>query len=178
MSSLTETDKNVPAWAPSPSNHMQNPLKGPREMPLEVLLADDHAAFREELKVLLKREGFQVAGEAANGQEALKLAGKLLPDLAILDVAMPVLNGLEAARKMAQVSPGTKIILLSVHSEAHYVVEAFRAGASGYLLKRRVPEELLQAIRIVSEGRCFLCSGAACSVLQAFLAKPKPAKTG
>lgn len=143
-------------------------------MPIRILVADDHATFRQKLKALLKREGFAVVGEASDGQEAVKLARELHPDVALLDFAMPVLNGVDAARKMLRASPGTKTILLTVRGETHYILEAFRAGMSGYVLKRRLSEELPQAIHAVSEGRTYLCAGASHILVQALLDRTKP----
>ncbi len=104
-------------------------------MPTRVLLADDHTLIRESLKVLLERQGFQVVGEASNGQETLHCAEKTKPEVAILDISMPVLNGVDAARELKRSSPSTKIILLTQHDEDQYVTEVLRAGAKGYVLK-------------------------------------------
>ncbi|MBI4390888.1 MAG: response regulator transcription factor, partial [candidate division NC10 bacterium] len=106
-------------------------------MPLRVLLADDHQIVRQGLKALLEREGFDVAAEASDGLEAVRLARDLQPDVAVLDIAMPLLNGLDAAREVLQGSPRTKAILLTMHAEDHYVLEALRAGVSGYVLKTK-----------------------------------------
>lgn len=146
-----------------------------KKMALQILLADDHATFRQSLRALLEREGFTIVGEACDGREALKLARECRPDVAVLDLAMPVLNGLDAAREMPRVCPATKTILLTAHFEIHYILEAFRSGISGYVVKRRASEELVRAITEISHGRTYLCALAAHSVLQAYMAKNEPA---
>src|SRR5260370_32151616 len=98
-------------------------------MPTRILLADDHGLIRQGLKVLLERQGFQVVCEASDGQEALRLAAKDKPDVAIIDISMPVMNGVDAAREMTKLSPKTKVILLTQHDEDQYVTEALRARA-------------------------------------------------
>src|SRR5260370_26533665 len=98
-------------------------------MPIQVILADDHQIVRQGLKVLLEREGFKIVGEASNGQEAVQLAQKFQPDVAVLDLAMPILNGLDAAREIQRVSPKTKTILLTMHTESHYIFEGLQLGA-------------------------------------------------
>src|SRR5437870_4627199 len=97
-------------------------------MPIRVLLADDHQMVRQALKALLEREGFQVSGEADDGAQAIKLAAELRPDVAVLDVAMPVLSGLDAAQAIKRVSPKTKVILLNIHQTAWLVRSAIRRG--------------------------------------------------
>lgn len=140
-------------------------------MPLRILLAEDHLMVRQGLRALLEREAFEVAGEAADGHQAVRLAQDLRPDVAILDLAMPLLNGLDAAREILKVSPSTKIILLTVHTEDQYVLEALRARVKGYVLKTQVAEDLLQAIREVLRGSTYLSPGISQAVVEAFLAK-------
>jgi len=100
-------------------------------MTIRVVLADDHQLVRQGLKALLEREGFQVAGEASDGQEALRLVPNVCPDVAIFDISMPILNGLDAARELKKSSPRTKTILLTRHDEDQYVTEALRARREG-----------------------------------------------
>src|SRR5207244_11458487 len=100
-------------------------------MPIRVVLADDHALVREGLKALLEREGFQVVGEASDGQEAVRVVPSLRPDVAILDIGMSILNGVDAAREIQKVSPKTKIILLTRHDEDQYVTVSLRASDTG-----------------------------------------------
>src|SRR5207244_403831 len=97
-------------------------------MPTRVLLADDHALIRQGLKALLEKQGIQVVTEASDGQEAVRLAEKAQPEVAILDITMPVLNGVDAARELIKSTPKTKVILLTQHDEDQYVTEALRAG--------------------------------------------------
>ena len=140
-------------------------------MSLHILLADDHLIVRQGLKVLLEREGFNVVGEASDGREAVRLAQELCPDIALLDLTMPLLNGIDAGRAMIQASPKTKIVLLTMHTEDHYVLEALRAGIKGYILKTKAAEELVEAIQEVSRGKLYLTPGVSEAVVQAYLAK-------
>ncbi len=140
-------------------------------MPLRILLADDHLIFRQSLKGLLEREGFQIIGEAADGQEAVRRARDLSPDVAVLDLAMPLLNGLDAAREIVRASPRTRPILLTMHTEDPYVMEALRAGIKGYVLKTQPSTDLVQAIQEVSRGRIYLSPGISRTVVDAYLAK-------
>lgn len=140
-------------------------------MSLHILLADDHLIVRQGLKMLLEREGFDVVGEACDGREAVRLAQELSPDIALLDLAMPQLNGVDAGRAILQSSPKTKVILLTMHTENHYVLDALRAGIKGYVLKTKASEELVQAIQEVSLGKLYLTPGVSEVVVQAYLAK-------
>jgi len=123
------------------------------------------------LKGLLEREGLQVVGEAADGQEAIRRARDLSPDVAVLDLAMPLLNGLDAAREIVRASPRTRPILLTMHTEDPYVMEALRAGIKGYVLKTQPSTDLVQAIQEVSRGRIYLSPGISRTVVDAYLAK-------
>ena len=140
-------------------------------MSLHILLADDHPIVRQGLKVLLEREGFTVVGEASDGREAVRLAQELYPDIALLDLTMPLLNGIDTGRAILQTSPKTKIVLLTMYAEDHYVLEALRAGIKGYVLKTKAAEELVQAIQEVSRGKLYLTPGVSEAVVQAYLAK-------
>jgi len=137
----------------------------------EILLADDHLVVRQGLKVLLESEGFSVVGEASDGREALQLAQNLRFDVAVLDLAMPLLNGIDAGRAILQACPKTKVVLLTMHTEDHLILEALRAGIKGYVLKSKATEELVEAIQEVSRGRLYLTPGASETVVQAYLAK-------
>ena len=111
-------------------------------MSVPVLLADDHRIVRESLKPILEREGFQVVAEAADGREAVRLAGELRPDVAVLDVGMPLLNGLDAARAIHQACPRTRTIILTMHPEDAYVLQALQWGVRGYVLKSQAVADL------------------------------------
>jgi two-component system response regulator NreC len=120
---------------------------------VKILLADDHAIVRQGLKLILSAHpDLEVVGEAANGREAVELANKLRPDLVLMDVQMPELNGIEATRQMVAANPRTRILVLSMHKEAVYVREILRAGARGYILKDAIDTELLNAVRSVANG--------------------------
>jgi DNA-binding NarL/FixJ family response regulator len=125
-------------------------------MPLRVLLADDHVVVRQGLRALLERAGFEVVGEAGDGQEAIRLAGELDPDVAVLDVAMPLLNGIDAARGITKASPRTKTVLLTMYAQGRIVLEGLRAGVRGVVVKSRAIEELLRAIQTVCKGDRYL----------------------
>jgi two-component system, NarL family, response regulator NreC len=140
-------------------------------MPIQILLADDHPIVRQGLKAILEREGFKVVGEASNGHEAVGLATQLKPDVAVLDLTMPLMNGIGAAREIVKALPKTKVVLLTMHTEDQYVLEAIRGGIRGYVLKTRAAEELVQAIRDVSKGLTFLSSGVSEAIVDAFLGR-------
>jgi two-component system response regulator NreC len=123
---------------------------------VRILLADDHTVIRQGLRLLLEREaGFQVVGEAADGRQAIEIAESTRPDVAILDLAMPNLNGVEAARQISHRWPSTAIVILSMHSDESYLLQALKAGARAYLLKDSADAELIAAIRAVQEGKGF-----------------------
>ncbi|MBV9037281.1 MAG: response regulator transcription factor [Acidobacteriaceae bacterium] len=120
---------------------------------INILLADDHTIVRQGLKLILSAHpDLRVVGEAANGKEAVELAAKLKPDIVLLDVAMPELNGIEATRKMVEANSRLRVLVLSMHKEAVYVREILRAGARGYILKDAIDTELLSAVRSVARG--------------------------
>jgi DNA-binding NarL/FixJ family response regulator len=121
-----------------------------------VVLADDHPIFRQGLRSLLEKEGFSIVGEGADGFEATKLAEKFHPDVMVLDFSMPRLNGLDAAKEIQRISPRTKVILLTVHREEQYVLEAMAAGVKGYVLKSEAATGLVDAIREVYRGNAYL----------------------
>ncbi len=145
-------------------------------MPIRIVLADDHVLVRQSLKSLLEREGFQVAGEASDGQEALRQVRSLQPDIAVMDISMPTLNGLNAAREMTRSSPKTKTILLTQHDENQYVSEALEAGVKGYVLKSQVASDLLLAIRQVLCGQVYLSPGVSRAVMEAYHSKSEKSK--
>ena len=124
--------------------------------PITVLLSEDHMIVREGLRALLKLEDdIKVVGEAENGRQAVALASKLCPDVVVMDIAMPLLNGLEATRQILQTTPSTKILMLSAHSDDAYVEQVMALGASGYLIKQTAAHILPEAIRAVHKGGTF-----------------------
>ena len=127
---------------------------------MKIVLADDHVLVRQGLKSLLEQSGFQIVGEASDGQEAINLVKELRPEIAVLDLGMPILNGVDAAREIIKSMGGqTKVILLTMYTEHSYVVAALDAGVSGYVLKSRAATGLLEAIRVVQEGDVYLSPG-------------------
>jgi two-component system response regulator NreC len=140
-------------------------------MPIRIVLADDHSLVRQGLKSLLEREGFQVVGEASDGQEVLQHVKSHQPDIAIMDISMPILNGLNAARELTHSFPKVKTILLTQHDEDQYVSEALQAGVKGYVLKSQVASDLLQAIQQVSRGQVYLSPGVSRAVMEAYRSK-------
>jgi DNA-binding NarL/FixJ family response regulator len=124
---------------------------------VRILLADDHAMLRDGVRMVLESHpGFEVVGTADNGRDAVRLAEELRPDIAVLDVAMPEINGLEATRAIIESSPETSVVVLSMHEGEEYLREALRAGASGYVLKRAAAKELVGAINAVRRGESYL----------------------
>jgi len=140
-------------------------------MVTRVLLADDHALVRHGLRSLLEKEAFQVMGEVSDGQEAVRQAATGRPDVAVLDISMPLMNGLEAARELKKCSPLTKVILLTRHDEPQYVTEALRAGVKGYVLKSQAATDLVQAIQQVCAGGVYLSPNISRAVVEAYLSK-------
>jgi len=125
-------------------------------MPLRVLVADDHAMVRAGFRALLTAAGFEVSGEAVNGQEAVRLARELKPDIALLDVSMPVMNGLDAGREIQREHKDTHVVLLTMHAEDHLMAAALRAGIRAYVLKSQATEDLLLAMRAVARRQLYL----------------------
>jgi len=142
-------------------------------MPVRIVLADDHQIVRQGLRALLVREGFQVLAEGANGTEAVKLAAELKPDVVILDLTMPLLNGLDAGRQILRARPETRVVLLTMHAEEHQIAEALRIGIRAYLLKTQAAEDLVQAIRAVMSGQTYLSPGISSLVVKGFLSCPQ-----
>jgi two-component system, NarL family, response regulator NreC len=140
-------------------------------VPLQILLVDDHEIVREGLKSLLEHKNLAVVGDVSDGRLAVQLARELRPDIAVFDYSMPLMNGLEAAREVQRVSPSTKTILLTMHTEDRYVFEALRAGIRGYVVKTQAAADLIRAIHEVSRGQIYLSPGVSRAVVEAFLAK-------
>lgn len=141
-------------------------------MSIRVLVADDHTIVRNGLRAMIeKKPGLAWAGEAANGREAVERCATLRPDVAVLDITMPVLNGIDACRRIVQDCPNTKVIGLSMHTDRRYVAEMLGAGASGYVLKEAAFEELHRAVQVVHEGRTYLSPTIAGQVVEGYLEK-------
>jgi len=126
---------------------------------ITVLLADDHANFRKSLKLLVELDGdIKVVGEAKNGREAVQLTMSLHPAVVVMDLAMPLLNGLEATRQIMETSPATRVLILSAHPDPEYIKQAVIFGASGYLIKQSSAQVLAHAVREVLKGNSFFCA--------------------
>ncbi len=123
--------------------------------PIRILLADDHTVVRKGLRLLLESAGMNVVADAADGRETVALCEQLTPDVVVMDVAMPTLNGIEAARQISAKVPQAAIVFLSMHSDEGYVLRALKAGARAYLLKDSAEHDLIHAIQAVSEGKAF-----------------------
>jgi DNA-binding NarL/FixJ family response regulator len=136
---------------------------------IRLLLADDHALFRQGVRRLLEGvDDIEVIGEAESGAQTVQSVADLTPDIVLLDVAMPGMSGIEAARLIKSASPRTGIIMLTVHSDAEFLFEAIKAGAMGYLLKDSTPEEVIRAIRVVHSGEGLLDPMMAAKVMREF----------
>jgi DNA-binding NarL/FixJ family response regulator len=133
---------------------------------IRILLADDHAVVRQGFKMILGAQAdMEIVGEAANGREAVELAGRLKPDIVVMDVAMPELNGIEATRRLAEAAPHVRVLALSMHKDSVYVRETLRAGARGYLLKDSGANDLVAAVRAVASGEGYLSPAVSNAVL-------------
>jgi two-component system response regulator NreC len=133
---------------------------------IKILLADDHALVRHGFRMILSAQpDMEIVGEAGNGREAVELAQKLKPDVVVMDVAMPELNGIEATRRIIELAPRARVLALSMHKDAVYVREILRAGARGYLLKDSADADLIAAVRAVAKGEGYLSPGVSDAVL-------------
>jgi two-component system, NarL family, response regulator NreC len=135
-----------------------------------VLLADDHSVVRQGLRVWLERSGYvQVVGEAADGREAVTLAERLEPDVVIMDIAMPLLNGIDATAQIMRRNPDTKVIILSMHADESYILRALGAGAKGYLLKESTETDVLPAVGSVRDGKPYFTPSIARVLLEDYV---------
>jgi DNA-binding NarL/FixJ family response regulator len=138
--------------------------------PIRILIADDHTLMRDGLRSLLTgRADVEVVGEASDGRQAVQLAQELCPDIVLMDVAMPLLNGLEATRQIKTYCPQVYVLILSMHDNEEYVREVLAAGASGYLLKQAATDELVSAIQAVARGEAYLSPSITRYVLDVFI---------
>ncbi len=127
-------------------------------MPIKVFLADDHAVVREGLRFILEAQGdIIVVGEATNGRQAVRQAQQLNPDVVVMDIAMPELNGIETTYQIRETCPSTEVVILSMYSTSEHIFRALQAGALGYVLKESAGEEIVKAVRVVHGGRHYLC---------------------
>jgi two-component system, NarL family, response regulator NreC len=139
-------------------------------MKLKVLIADDHGVVRKGLRLLLEQyPEIDVAGEAANGREVVKLATELSPDIVLMDIAMPLLNGIEAAEQIRKGNSRIGVIMLTMHADESYVLRALNAGVKGYLLKESAEDDLLRAVRAVSEGKPFFSPAITQTLLEDYM---------
>jgi DNA-binding NarL/FixJ family response regulator len=139
-------------------------------MSVTVVLGDDHPLVRQGVRRLLEGREFEVLGEASDGLEVIELAKRWHPDIILLDLSMPTLNGIGAVRELSRVVPASKVIILTMHTEEHYILEALRAGVKGCVSKTQAPEHLLQAIREVCRGGMYLSPSVSGVVVQGYLA--------
>jgi DNA-binding NarL/FixJ family response regulator len=143
---------------------------------IRVLIADDHTIVRQGLRALLEAaDDIDVIGEASDGRAAVELAGKVLPDVLILDIAMPGLNGIEATRQMTKRYPQVRVIVLTVHSAEEYILQALRAGAVGYVVKQAAVEELILGVRAVFRGESFLSPSISKKVVDEYIRRAEGA---
>lgn len=140
-------------------------------MPIRIVLADDHQVVRQGLKVLLEQKGCTVVGEASDGHATVQLVKQLHPEVVVMDLGMPLLNGIDAAREIRKALPKTPTIMLTMHAEEQYVLEALRAGVRGFVLKSEAATDLIRAIQEVVGGSTYLSPRVSKSVVQAYLNK-------
>ncbi|HYF25868.1 MAG TPA: response regulator transcription factor [Baekduia sp.] len=140
---------------------------------MRILIADDHGVVRGGLRLLLDRQpDMEVVAEAADGAEAVASAVRVRPDVCVLDVSMPKLTGLQAAREIKSLVPGTTVLVLSMHDDEQYLFEALKSGAGGYVLKKEADTSLVEAVRAVHRGEPFLTNDAQRSLVRAWLDDP------
>lgn len=136
-------------------------------MAIRILLADDHKIMRQGLRSLLEKEqDFEIIAEAANGEEALEIACRLRPNVVIMDVAMPILNGIQCTHRIRESAPDVKIVALTIHKDKNYLTGMLQAGTSGYLLKDCAAEELVHAVRVAANGKAYVSPEVAPLIIQ------------
>ena len=141
---------------------------------IRILVVDDHAIMRDGIRALLGlHDDIEVVGEASEGKEAVEKAQELTPDVVIMDIAMPRMDGLEATRRIRKKSPKMKVLVLTQHDNKEYMLSVIKAGASGYILKRALGSELVSAIRAVQQGDSFLYPSAAAALIEDYLQHPR-----
>ncbi len=143
--------------------------KRQRDMPLRVLIAEDHAVIADGMRHLLAARDFEVVAAARDGAEAVRLAAELKPDLILLDIVMPQMNGIDAAREIVRRNPEARVIMLSMHSDSERVYESLQVGARGYVLKRDLANDLVEAMRLVASGGRYLSPSVTDTVITDYL---------
>lgn len=140
-------------------------------MNIKVIIADDHSVVRDGMKAVIDRKGkdIEIIGEASNGREVLDMAKKKPADIYILDISMPILNGIEATERLVKMDPNNKVIIFSIHDDRHLVEKALKSGAKGYILKESATEEVIRAIHEVYRGNCFLSPKISKYVIRGFI---------
>lgn len=139
---------------------------------LRILLADDHTLVRSGIRALLEAQpDIEVVGEADDGREALRLARELIPDIAIIDIAMPELNGIDTLRQIFEACPNIKVLACSMYSDLPYIVQSLRLGACGYLMKNSAKDDLIRAVQAAKAGKCFLSLDATTQLVEGFVRK-------
>jgi RNA polymerase sigma factor (sigma-70 family) len=142
---------------------------------IHVLLADDHDILRQGLKMLLSmQQEMQVVGEARTGREAVAMAQELMPDVVVMDITMPDMDGLEACQVIRSQQPATQVLMLTMHESEEYFLQALRMGAAGYLVKKAAPSDLQMAINSIAQGGAFLYPGLAKALIRSYIASPTP----
>jgi len=139
-----------------------------------ILIIDDHPLFREGLKSIIARNpGFEVVGDAGNGRKGLRMARELKPDLVVMDISLPDKSGIDITRGIRSILPETYVMIVSMHSKINYISEAFRAGASGYVVKDSAADRLIQGLKAVSRGECYLDSSLSHKVVKKLMEFPE-----
>lgn len=140
---------------------------------LRIVLVDDHAIVRQAIRFILQREGFEVVGEASDGEQAVKMCGELQPHIAVMDLSMPLLNGIDAAREILKDCPNTRVVILTEHAHERYLAECLHLGVKGYVLKGDTGEQLVEALHAVSRDETYVVPSLSQSNLKATASKPR-----